>query len=92
MKKFWLAFLGAVVLSTALPLAVPPAFALGGCGPNGHRNPWGVCVPNGAVPGYVAPVVVTPAVVAPAVVVAPRFVCPYGYYFYTPYNRCVPTP
>lgn len=30
----------------------------GGCGPYGHRNPWGVCRPNGWVrPG---PVVVAP--------------------------------
>jgi hypothetical protein len=62
------------------------------CGLGFHRNPWGACVPNGAVPGYVAPVVVAPVVVAPAVVVAPRVVCPYGYYFYVPYDRCVPTP
>ena len=27
-----------------------------------------------------------------AVVVAPRVACPYGYYYYAPYNRCVPTP
>jgi hypothetical protein len=57
------------------------------CGLGFHRNPWGACVPNGAPYGYVAPVVV-----APAVVVAPRFVCPYGYYFYPAYNRCVPSP
>jgi hypothetical protein len=57
------------------------------CGLGFHRNPWGACVPNGVPYGYVAPVVV-----APAVVVAPRVVCPYGYYYYAPYNRCVPTP
>jgi hypothetical protein len=57
------------------------------CGLGFHRNPWGACVPNGAPYGFVAPVVV-----APAVMVAPRVVCPYGYYYYGPYNRCVPTP
>ena len=57
------------------------------CGLGFHRNPWGACVPNGAPYGYLAPVVVTPAVV-----VAPRVVCPYGYYFYAAYNRCVPSP
>ena len=57
------------------------------CGLGFHRNPWGACVPNGVPYGYVAPVVV-----APAPVVAPRIVCPYGYYYYVPYNRCVPTP
>jgi len=57
------------------------------CGLGFHRNPWGACVPNGAPLGYVAPVIV-----APAVMVAPRVVCPYGYYYYRPYNRCVPTP
>ena len=57
------------------------------CGLGFHRNPWGACVPNGAPYGYVAPVVA-----APAVVVAPRVVCPYGYYYYAPYNRCVPSP
>jgi len=64
------------------------------CGLGFHRNPWGACIPNGAPYGYVAPVVVAPApvVVAPAPVVAPRVVCPYGYYYYVPYNRCVPTP
>ena len=57
------------------------------CGLGFHRNPWGACVPNGVPFDYVAPIVM-----APAVVVAPRVVCPYGYYYYGPYNRCVPTP
>lgn len=57
------------------------------CGLGFHRNPWGACVPNGAPYGYIAPLVV-----APAAVVAPRIVCPYGYYYYAPYDRCVPTP
>ena len=63
------------------------------CGLGFHRNPWGTCVPNGTPYGYVAPGYVAPVVVAPpAVVVAPRVACPYGYYYYPPYNRCVPTP
>jgi hypothetical protein len=57
------------------------------CGLGFHRTPWGACVPNGAPYGYVAPVVV-----ALVVVVAPRVACPYGYYYYAPYNRCVPSP
>jgi hypothetical protein len=57
------------------------------CGLGFHRNPWGACVPNGAPYGYVAAVVA-----APAVMIAPRVVCPYGYYYYAPYNRCVPSP
>ena len=40
---------------------------------------------NGVPYGYVAPVVVAPY--APPVVVAPRIVCPYGYYYYAPYGR-----
>jgi hypothetical protein len=57
------------------------------CGLGFHRNPWRACVPNGTPYGYVAPVVV-----APAVMVAPRVVCPYCYYLYAAYNRCVPRP
>ena len=61
----------------------------GFCGLGFHRGPYGACVPNGVPYGYVAPVVVAPYA---APVVAPREVCPYGYYFYAPYGRCVPTP
>jgi hypothetical protein len=60
------------------------------CGLGFHRGPYGACVPNGTPYGYVAPVVVAPN--AASVVVAPRIVCPYGYYYYVPYGRCVPTP
>jgi hypothetical protein len=42
MKTLRIALLGAVVLSTTVS-AVAPAFALGGCGPNRHRGPWGGC-------------------------------------------------
>ena len=34
--------IGAATLSSGVP-----AFALGGCGPNGHRNAWGYCVWGG---------------------------------------------
>ncbi|WP_430648181.1 GCG_CRPN prefix-to-repeats domain-containing protein [Bradyrhizobium rifense] len=40
------------------------------CGLGFHRNPWGACVPNGVLYGYIAPVVVAPPVaVAPCVVI-----------------------
>lgn len=38
--------LGIVILSS-LSAAIAPAFALGGCGPNRHRNAWGYCVWGG---------------------------------------------
>ena len=62
----------------------------GFCGLGFHRGPYGGCVPNGVPYGYVAPVVVAPY--AAPVVVAPQIACPYGYYYYVPYGRCVPTP
>ncbi len=43
MKKLSATLLGVVILSAALSSAVTPAFALGGCGPNGHRGPYGGC-------------------------------------------------
>ena len=61
----------------------------GFCGLGFHRGPYGACVPNGVPYGYVTPVVVAPYA---APVVAPRVVCPYGYYYYGPYNRCVASP
>jgi hypothetical protein len=42
-KKLSAALLGAVILSTALSSLATPALALGDCGPNGHRGPWGGC-------------------------------------------------
>jgi hypothetical protein len=36
----------AILVATA-SLTATPAFALGGCGPNGHRNPAGRCVWGG---------------------------------------------
>jgi hypothetical protein len=62
----------------------------GFCGLGFHRGPYGGCVPNGAPYGYVAPVVVAPY--GAPVIVAPTIACPYGYYYYVPYARCVPTP
>jgi hypothetical protein len=52
MKKSWLALLGVVVLSTTLPSVVSPAFALGGCGQNRHRDAHGKCVWGGQREGY----------------------------------------
>ncbi len=43
MKKLSATLLGVVILSAALSSAVTPALALGGCGPNGHRGPYGGC-------------------------------------------------
>lgn len=47
MKSQSAVLLGVVVLSAALFSAATPAVALGGCGPNGHRNAWGYCVFGG---------------------------------------------
>ncbi len=72
-------------------MAAPGVIQVRGfCGLGRHRGPYGGCVLNGVPYGYVAPVVVAPY--APPVVVVPGAVCPYGYYFYAPYGRCVPTP
>ena len=45
MKKLSVALLGIVVLSTAMSSA--PAFALGACGANRHRDAAGQCVAGG---------------------------------------------
>jgi len=50
MKKLWLALLGTVVLSTTLSFT--PAFALGGCGQNYHRDGNGKCVFGGQNEDY----------------------------------------
>jgi hypothetical protein len=47
MKKLSSALFGFVILSTALSSAVTPAFALGGCGPNMHRDWMGRCAWGG---------------------------------------------
>jgi hypothetical protein len=43
MKTLMTVLLGLAILSTSLS----SAFALGGCGPNRHRNGWGHCVWGG---------------------------------------------
>jgi hypothetical protein len=47
MKKIVNALLGVVLLSAVLSSVTTPAFALGGCGPNRHRDVWGRCVFGG---------------------------------------------
>ena len=47
MKKLSIRLIAVVIVSTVLSSAVSPAFALGGCGPNRHRNGWGYCVWGG---------------------------------------------
>ena len=47
MKKLAIKLLGVVIVSASLSSAISPAFALGGCGPNRHRNGWGECVWGG---------------------------------------------
>ena len=42
-KKLSAAFLGLVILSGAVLSAATPALALGDCGPNRHRGPFGHC-------------------------------------------------
>jgi hypothetical protein len=51
MKKLSATVLGIVILATAVS-SVSPAFALGGCGPNRHRNARGVCVFGGQNQDY----------------------------------------
>jgi len=47
MRKLFTGLLGAAVLAAAMSSLATPAFALGDCGPNGHRNAWGYCVFGG---------------------------------------------
>lgn len=47
MKKLHAAILGLAILAASALSATTPAFALGGCGPNGHRNWEGRCVWGG---------------------------------------------
>jgi hypothetical protein len=44
--------LGVVLVSGALLSAMTPAYALGGCGPNHHRNGYGHCVYGGQNQDY----------------------------------------
>lgn len=50
--RVYAALLGAFVLSVTMSSVATPALALGGCGPNGHRNGAGVCVPGGQNQGW----------------------------------------
>ena len=50
--KIRAALLGAFVLSVTISSVATPAFALGACGPNEHRNAAGVCVPGGQHQDY----------------------------------------
>ncbi|WP_413771077.1 GCG_CRPN prefix-to-repeats domain-containing protein [Lichenihabitans sp. PAMC28606] len=43
MRKLAVVLFGAVILSAGLWTATVPASALGACGPNGHRGPFGHC-------------------------------------------------
>src|SRR5258708_26355920 len=91
---FGLALLTFSFNAQAFPSSFAPQMAAsdfihvrGFCGLGAHRSAYGYCVPNGVV------VVAPPAYyVAPPVAVVPPVVCPYGYYYYAPYGRCVPTP
>ena len=47
MKKLSTVLFGVVILATTISSVATPAFALGGCGPNRHRNGWGNCVWGG---------------------------------------------
>jgi hypothetical protein len=52
MKKLSAALLGVVVISAGLSSVATPALALGGCGPNAHRNAYGHCVLGGQNQDY----------------------------------------
>jgi hypothetical protein len=47
MKTLTAALAGIAITLAGLSAGVAPAAALGACGPNGHRNPWGRCVWGG---------------------------------------------
>ena len=51
MRSLQAALIGVVAISAALS-AASPAFALSGCGPNAHRNAYGVCVFGGQNQNY----------------------------------------
>ena len=62
MKKLLAALLGVVIVASS---AATPAFALGGCGPNYHRNAWGQCVWGGQNEGWCMATTGHPAVRMP---------------------------
>ena len=47
LTKLVSALTGAVIASVLVSSLATPAFALGGCGPNRHRNGFGMCVFGG---------------------------------------------
>jgi hypothetical protein len=47
MKKLSIKLLEVALISATLSSAITPALALGGCGPNRHRNGWGYCAWGG---------------------------------------------
>jgi hypothetical protein len=47
MKTLRTVLLGVAIFSVTFSSVIAPAFALGGCGPNRHRNGWGRCVWGG---------------------------------------------
>jgi hypothetical protein len=51
-KKISAALICGLLTASALSLAVTPAVALGGCGPNRHRGPGGHCVAGGQNQGW----------------------------------------
>ena len=52
MKILSTALASAVILVAAGASAIAPAYALGGCGPNRHRNAFGACVFGGQNQDY----------------------------------------
>ena len=47
LKKLYVLWGGAIIVSTVVSSIAVPAFALGGCGPNRHRDAFGICVFGG---------------------------------------------
>ncbi|MGO9740963.1 MAG: GCG_CRPN prefix-to-repeats domain-containing protein [Roseiarcus sp.] len=47
MNRVSAAILGLLVVFSTVSTIATPALALGGCGPNGHRDRWGHCVFGG---------------------------------------------
>ena len=47
MKKRYVTLAALAIASTLVSSLTPPAMALGGCGPNRHRNAFGICIFGG---------------------------------------------
>jgi hypothetical protein len=52
MSKLTVKLLAVAIVSVTVSSAISPAFALGGCGPNFHRNWAGQCVWGGQNEGW----------------------------------------